>query len=78
MKGDTCAAVCRICRQKRFSGWRGAREILFFNFVSDLQNCKSESGSPRKSRCFRTSVVKPNNLTRISEDLQLRKLSNDT
>ena len=32
MKGDTCSEVCRICRQKRFSGWcvwRGAPEILF-------------------------------------------------
>ena len=77
MKGDTCVEVCRIYPQKRFSGWcvwRGAPEILF-NFVSKRQNRKFESDSPRKSRCVRTSVVEPNNLTRISEDLQIRKLS---
>ena len=79
MKGYTCADVCRICRQKRLSGWcvwRGGLELLFFNFVSKRQNRKFESGSPRKSGCFRTFVVEPNNLTRISEDLQLRKLFN--
>ena len=38
MKGDTCAEVFRICRQKRLSGWcvwRGAPEILFFNLNSE-------------------------------------------
>ena len=52
----------------------GCPRDTFFNFVSKGQNRKFASGSPRKSRCFRTSVVEPNNLTRISEDLQLRKL----
>ena len=61
-----------MCRHKRISGWcvwRAAPVILFFNFVSKRQNRKFESGSPRKSRCFRTSVVEPNNLTRIFGDL---------
>ena len=54
----------------------GCPRDTFFNFVSKRQNRKFESGSQRKSRCFRTSVVEPNNLTRISEYLQLCKLSN--
>ena len=53
----------------------GCPRDTFFNFVRKRHNRKFESGSPRKSRCFRTSVVEPNNLTRISGDLQFRKLS---
>ena len=40
-------------------------DTFFCNFVSKRQNRKFESGSPRKSRCFGTSVVEPNNLSRI-------------
>lgn len=37
----------------------------FLNFVSKEQNHKFESGSPRKSCCFRTSVVEPKDLNKF-------------
>ena len=47
----------------------------FYNLVRKLQNRKFINVSLRNSLCYSTSVVKPNNLTKISDYLQLRKLS---